>query len=68
MTDVRGILAQHPDSVHFWLQGLITGAPFAEDAWPCTDGQGVITVIPAPGAAMVLLAAAWSIARRRRPT
>ncbi|MFM9997025.1 MAG: hypothetical protein ACKVU4_14635 [Phycisphaerales bacterium] len=68
-TDVLQGSPAHPNSVHLWLQGGMISSPFAvEDAWPCADGQAVITVIPAPGAAMAVLAGAWSIARRPRPT
>lgn len=68
VTDILGYYPSYPDTVQLWLRGGAIGTFAVEDAWPCTDGQAVITVIPAPGAAMVVLAGAWSIARRRRPT
>ncbi|MFM9997026.1 MAG: hypothetical protein ACKVU4_14640 [Phycisphaerales bacterium] len=68
VTDILGYPPSYPDTVQLWLRVGAIGSFAVEDAWPCTDGQALITVIPAPGAAMVLLAGAWSIARRRRLT
>ncbi|MFM9997023.1 MAG: hypothetical protein ACKVU4_14625 [Phycisphaerales bacterium] len=53
-------------SVHIWIQVSQFGPFSVEDAWPCANGQGNITVIPAPGAVAVALAASVVVARRRR--
>ncbi|MFM9997024.1 MAG: hypothetical protein ACKVU4_14630 [Phycisphaerales bacterium] len=55
--------------VHLWLQGGAIGTYAVEDAWPCTNGQAVITVIPAPGViALTAIGAALLTARRRHGT
>ncbi|MFM9997022.1 MAG: hypothetical protein ACKVU4_14620 [Phycisphaerales bacterium] len=65
-TDVLGIPGQYPDTVSLWLVNGQVGPVWQRDAWPCTDGQNVITVVPAPSAAVLCLGVVAAAARRRR--
>lgn len=65
-TDVLGTITT-PETVSVWLQGGQIGPISVEDFWPCTDGQGVVTVIPAPGVAIIAVAGVLFIPWRRRP-
>lgn len=56
--------APAPNKVRVWLD---VGAPVAaEDAWDVQNGNGTISIIPAPGAAALLALAGMAGLRRRR--
>lgn len=53
-------------NVQIWLHGGAIGTYAVEDAWPCTNGQAVINVVPAPSTGAALCLGILMAPRRRR--